>query len=384
MKFLPLIVRNLSRRKVRTLFTVLSVFIAFILYGVLVTLRVAFSYGVEVAGADRLVMIHKVSLIMPLPISYGGRIQATQGVADVAHATWFGGVYQDPTNFFPQMAVEPESYLRMYPEFVMPEAQRKAWFEDRTGAIAGRALANRFGWKVGDRIPIQGTIFRKASGGDTWEFTLDGIYDGDKEGVDTSGLFFQYDYLNEAREWGRDYVGWYVIRVTDPAQSAEIAGRIDALFANSPFETKTTTEKAFVQSFANQVGDIGAMMTAILVAVFFTILLVTGNTMAQSIRERTSELAVLKTLGYSNGLVLVLVLTESCLLAIAGGGLGLLASWWLVRQGDPTNGLLPAFFFPPRDLALGIALVLMLGFAAGFLPAFQAMRLRIVDALRRS
>ena len=385
MRFLPLIVKNLGRRKARTIFTLLSVLVAFILYGVLVTLRVAFSYGVEVAGADRLVLIHKVSLIMPLPISYEGRIRGVRGVRDLAHASWFGGIYKDPSNFFSQMSVEPGPYLRLYNEYVLPEDQKKAWIEDRTGAIAGRALADRFGWKVGDRIPIQGTIFRKRDGGgDTWEFTLRGIFDGDKDGVDLNVFLFQYAYLNEAREWGRDFVGWYVIRVDEPAESAQVAERVDALFANSPFETKTSTEKAFVQAFANQVGDIGAMMTAILVAVFFTILLVTANTMAQSIRERTSELAVLKTLGFSNGLVLTLVLVESCLIAVAGGGAGLLLSWWLVQQGDPTNGLLPAYFFPPRDLALGIALVLALGVASGLLPAIQAMRLKIVDALRRT
>jgi putative ABC transport system permease protein len=278
------------------------------------------------------------------------------------------------------MAVEPEEWLRMYPEYVLPEDQRKAWIADRTGAIAGRAVAERFGWQVGDRIPLQGTIFQ----GGTWEFTIDGIFDGDREGVDTNQFFFHNAYLWEKAAWGDGEVGWYIIRVEDPQQSAEVAQRVDALFANSPYETKTSTEKAFVQAFANQVGDIGAILTAILVAVFFTLLLVTGNTMAQSIRERTSELAVLKTLGYGNGLILALVLAESLSITVAGGGVGLLLAWLVSRQGDPTGGLLPAFFFPPKDMILGVALVFGLGIAAGLLPAVRAMRLRIVDALRRA
>jgi putative ABC transport system permease protein len=380
MRHVHLVWRNLLRRKTRTIFTFLSVMVAFVLFGVLATIRVAFSFGVDVAGADRLIMIHKVSFINFLPISYEERIKAVAGVRDATHATWFGGIYQDPSNFFSQMAVDPEPWLRMYPEFVLPDEQKRTWYANRTGAIAGRAVAERFGWRVGDRIPIQGTIFQ----GGVWEFTIDGIFDGDRDGVDTNQFFFHNKYLWEKAVFGEDLVGWYIIRVEDPKTSAEVAQRVDALFANSPYETKTSTEKAFVQSFANQVGDIGAILTAILVAVFFTILLVTGNTMAQSIRERTSELAVLKTLGYSNGLVLAMVLAESLAIAIAGGSIGLLLSWLISRQGDPTGGLLPAFFFPGRDLAIGVALVFGLGVASGLLPALRAMRLRIVDALRRT
>lgn len=380
MKHAPLIWRNLLRRKTRTIFAFLSVVIAFVLFGVLATIRVAFSYGIEVAGADRLIMVHKVSFINFLPVSYKERVKAVEGVRDATHATWFSGIYQDPSNFFAQMAVEPEEWLRMYPEYVLPGDQQKTWIADRTGAIAGRAVAERFGWNVGDRIPLQGTIFQ----GGTWEFTIDGIFDGNREGVDTNQLFFHNAYLWEKAAWSDGQVGWYIIRVDDPQQSAEVAQRIDALFANSPYETKTSTEKAFVQAFANQVGDIGTILTAILVAVFFTLLLVTGNTMAQSIRERTSELAVLKTLGFSNALILGLVLAESLVIAVTGGAVGLLLAWLVSRQGDPTGGLLPAFFFPPEDMVLGVALVVGLGIAAGLLPAVRAMRLKIVDALRRS
>ena len=383
MRFLPLIWRNLLRRKTRTTFTLLSIAVTFVLYGVLMVIRVAFTLGVDVVGADRLTTIHNVSIIQLLPESYLERIRAVPGVTQATHATWFGGVYQDPANFFAQMAVEPEDWLEMYPEFVVSDEVRAAWLADRTGAVVGRSLAERFDWSVGDRVPLQGTIFRPQDGG-AWEFNVVGFYEGAEPGVDTSQFFFHRDYLAEAfgdRPFG--LVGWYVERIADPERAAEVAETIDARFANSPAETKTATEKAFVQAFASQIGDIGSIMVAILVAVLFTILLVAGNTMAQSIRERTSELAVLKTLGFSNTRVVGLVLAESCVLAGVGGGIGLALAWAITQQGDPTNGMLPAFFLPTRDLALGAGLVVLLGLATGLVPAVQAMRLRIVDALRK-
>ncbi len=390
MKFLPLIWRNLLRRKLRTTFTALSVFVAFVLFGVLMAIRVAFTMGVDVAGADRMLIFHKTSIIMPLLASYRERIQATPGVAAVTSATWFGGIYQDPANFFAQFAIEPESYLAMYPEFVLPEDQKKAWFEDRTGAVIGRSLANRFGWKVGDRVPLQGTIWRMANGA-PWTFTIRGIYDVSVKGADDTQFLFNHEYLSEVARrqfgpngFGVSTVGWYIIRISDPEHAAEIAKRIDRQFENSQAETKTDTEKAFAQSFANQVGDIGSIMIAIAAAVFFTIVLVAGNTMAQSFRERIGELAVLKTLGFRNGLVMTLVLAESILLAMLGGGTGLLVGWLLTKGGDPTGGLLPSFFIRPKDLVLGGMLVLGLGLVSGVMPGIQATRLRIVDALRRN
>jgi len=384
MRFLPLVWKNLWRRKVRTIFTLACIFIAFLLFGVLMTIRAAFSFGVELAGLDRLIIIHKVSLIQPLPESYLGRLRVVPGVQAVTHNSWFGGIYQDPQNFFAQIALEPEVYFGMYPELRLPPDQMKAWLADRQGAVAGRATANRFGWKVGDRIPLQATIWMPKSGtGTTWEFNLVGIYDGDP-GVDTTNLFFRYDYLNENRREGDGLVGWYVVKIDDSSRSVELAQRFDDMFANSSAETKTTTEKGFVDSFAKQIGDIGAIMIAILSAVLFTMLLVAANTMAQSVRERTSELAVMKTLGFSNTAVLGIVLGESMFIAVLGGALGLGVAWLFVQQGDPTNGLLPAFFLPGRDIVTGASLMVVLGLLAGALPAAQAMRLRITDALRRN
>jgi putative ABC transport system permease protein len=383
MKFLPLAWQNLKRKKLRTFFTVGSIAVAFVLFGYLAAIRVGFSAGIDVTGADRLMVIHKVSIIQPLPISYRDQISRVPGVKEVSYANWFGGIYQDPKNFFAQMAVEPVSYLALYPELILPEAQRKAWLEDKTGAIVGRVTADRFGWKVGDKIPIQATAYRRKGNNPVWEFNLSGIYDGKEKGTDTSTFYFHYDYLNEGMGGNLGFVGWYMIRIADPARAQEVVDRIDNLFANSPAETKTQTEKALAQSFANQVGSIGQIISAILAAVFFTILLVAGNTMAQSVRERTNELAILKTLGFKSGQVMALVLIESCVIAAIGGLLGIGFAWLLIQKGDPTGGTLPVFYFPGKDMVLGVGIALALGIATGFLPALRAMRLRIVDALRR-
>jgi putative ABC transport system permease protein len=387
MKYFPLVWRNLMRHKFRTIVTMLSIVVAFLLFGVLMAIRAAFSMGVEVAGADRLSLIHRVSIIQLLPKSYGDRIRATEGVTDVTHANWFGAYYQDPNNsFFANMAVDPASWLRLYPEFEVPNDQQKAWVADRTGALVGVDTAKKYGWKVGDRIPLISPIYARPDGS-PWELTIDGIYDSTKPGVDKTQVFLHWDYLDQTygdTGFLNHQVGWYVIRVADPATSDQLAKRIDTMFANSEAETKTATEKAFISDFAKQVGDIGAIMTAIAAVVMFFILFVTGNAMAHSIRERTNELAVLKTLGFSEGRILTLVLLESCLIAIIGGGIGLLLAWTIISAGDPTGGLLPTFNFPVRDLGVGAGLVIALGLATGLLPAFQASRLKIVDALRRT
>jgi putative ABC transport system permease protein len=386
MKFLPLVLRNLLRKKIRTLFTVLSILVAFVLFGYLSAINMSFSLGVDVTGADRLLTIHKVSLIRALPLSHLQRLRTIPGVAQATHATWFGGKYQDEfEGRFAIMPVVPEEYLELYPEFLVPEEQKKAWLENRTGVMVGRKTADDFGWKLGDRVPIQGTIFRKADGSSTWEFTVEAIYEPAQAGVDDTQFLMHYDYFNEAREeFTRDLLGWFIVRIDDPENAKAIADRIDATFANSAYETETSTEKAFMQGFATQIGNIGKILRAVMSAVFFTILLVAGNTMAQSVRERTSELAVLKTLGFTDGKVLSLVLLESLALATIGGTLGLGIGWLLVLQGDPTGGALQFFFFPPRDLVLGATLAVALGLVSGVLPAIHAMRLRIVDALRRA
>ena len=385
MRYLHIVWRNLLRRKVRTIFTVLSIFVAFVLFGILMAVRAAFSMGIDLAGADRLMVLNKISLIMPLPSSYKEQVRGIEGVKDVTHANWFGGYYQETRNQFANMAVEPESWLRMYPEFVITEEEKAAWLADRQGAIVGADTAKRFGWKKGDRVPLQATIFRRPDGS-AWEFNISGIYDSPVKGTDKTQLFFHYAYLNESLRTMTlgNQVGWYVIKVNDPEQSPAIAKKIDQMYANSQTETKTDSEKAFVAGFAKQIGNISLITQLIAAAAIFMILIVTANTMAQSIRERTGELAVLKTLGFGDGRVLSMVLLESCLIALLGGGLGLAVSWLIVAGGDPTGGFLPMFYFPVKDLIAGVALVLLLGVVAGAFPAWQAGRLRIVDALRRN
>jgi putative ABC transport system permease protein len=382
-KYLYLIWSNFKRKKLRALLTLLSIIVAFLLFGYLAAIRTAFSQGIDVAGADRLIVRHKVSIIQLLPESYRARMEQVPGVEAAVHATWFGGIYQKPSNFFAQMPVEPEPFLDMYPEYLLSDEQRTAWLETRSGAIAGRVLAERFDWKVGDRIPINNPLWLKKDGSGAWAFDLVGIYDGKEKGTDTSQFFFRYDFFEETRGFGSGLVGWYTVRVDDPERAAETAADIDAEFANSQYETKAEPEGAFLQGFANQIGDIGFIMMAIVAAVFFTILLVAGNTMAYAVRERTNELAVLKAVGFTDRGVLGLVLGESFLLTALGGGIGLGLAWSLISMGDPTNGSLPVFYFPIRDLVVGILLIGVMALLAGILPARQAQRLQIADALRR-
>ena len=382
MKYLHLVWSNLQRKKLRSLLTLLSIVVTFVLFGYLSAIKQALTGGFDIAGADRLIVRHKVSIILFLPESYKARMERIPGVVLATHQTWFGGIYQDPKNFFMQTPVVPEEFLDMHPEFLLPPEQKQAWLHTRTGAIVGRKTAERFHWKLGDKIPIQSTIWAQKDGSRRWEFDIVGIYDGREKNTDTTLLLFRYDYFEEARQWSPGQVGWYTIRVKDPAQAAEVAKKVDAEFKNSSAETKTEPEGAFVQGWLSQVGDIVLITASILGAVFFTILLVTGNTMSQSVRERTGELGVLKAIGFTNGGVLALVMLESCLLALVGGALGLGLAWLTTSRGDPT-GMLPLFFLPHRDLLLGLGFSLALGAVAGVFPALQAMRLRVADALRR-
>lgn len=378
MKYVRIVVANLLRKKVRALLTVGSFAVALFLFGVLATIRTSFGGGVEVAGADRLAVINKTSLIMPLPISYRDRILAVPGVADVTYSTWFGGVYQDEKNFFPQFAVDADTWFRTYPEFVVPPEQLKAFRADRQGCVVGRGLAKRFGWRIGDRIPLRGTIWTG-----TWEFNLRGIYDGKRAEDDVNQFWFRYDYLEERRTFFKGLVGWYVVRVANPDDATKIVEEIDARFADSPYETSTQTERAFAAGFVKQMGNIEFLILSIGGVVFFTLLLVTGNTMAIAVRERTGELAVLKTLGYSDRAVLALVLAESATFAGVGGGIGLALAKGFTMGGDPTHGMLGNFYLSSGTLAFGFALAIAVGLAAGLPPALSAMRLDIVEALRR-
>jgi len=379
MKYRHLIFANLFRKKIRTTLTLGSFAVALFLFGLLATVRGAFNQGLEVAGANRLVVVNKVSIIQPLPISYKDKLERIPGVTLVTHANWFGGVYQDERNFFPQFAIEDETYRQMFTEFIVPEEQWNAFVGDREGAIVGENIAQRFHWKVGDRVPIKGTIFPG-----TWEFNIRGIYKGSRPQDDTTQFWFRYKYLEEREnQYWKGLIGWYTVRIDNPDNAIRVAGAIDEMFANSPWETKTETEKAFAAGFVKQAGNIEFLLVSIGSVVFFTLLLVTGNTMAIAVRERMRELAVLKAVGFSDNFVLSLVLGESLLLAAIGGGFGLALCKLFTLRGDPTGGMMPYFYLAPPVVILGLFSALAVGVVAGILPAWSAMRLRVVDALRR-
>jgi len=336
-----------------------------------------------VAGADRLLTMHKVSFTQLLPQSYENRIRAIDGVTDVSPQTWFGAWHQDERNQIPTFPVKPEPFLRMYPEYVVPEEQRLAWIADRSGILIGRGLADITGWKVGEAVPLRSAIWRRTDGSDVWDVTVRAIYDL-PQGGDTRQILMHQEYFEEGRSQARGLIGWYIVKVADVDRAAVVSRQIDLQFANSPAETKTSSERAMAQSFVNQVGNVGAILRAIVGAVFFTMLLVTANTMAQSVRERTTEIGVLKTLGFTNGGVLGLVLAEAVLVTVIGGALGLTGAWWLGVQFEPVfRQYLPGFRVPTDAIVFGTVFMVGLGLVAGAVPAAQAMRLRIVEALRR-
>ncbi len=386
MKYLHLIWAALFRRKTRTVFTLLSVLAAFLLFGMLDAVRTAFTAPPSAAGVSRLFVGSRVSIIQSLPQSLLPQIQALPGVDEVTYANWFGGYYQDPknVNVMFQIAIGPQ-YLDMHPEFVLPPAQRKAFDETRAGAVIGDTAARALGIKVGDRIPIRGSIFtNKDSGETTWTFDIVGIFKAaeEKQRGFENQLLFRWDYFDEGRAFGEGTVGWYIVRVSDPGESEKVAAAIDALSANSDHETSSQTEQAANLAFMKQIGDIGLIVGAIMAAVFFTLILLTGNTMAQAVRERIPELAVLKTLGFTNRSVLGLVLAESVLLVVLGGAIGLaLAQVMLPGLNAASGGRVN---FPPIGAStwlLGLALMVGIGLVVGVLPALRGMRLRIVDAL---
>lgn len=379
MKFLPLLLANLRRKKIRTVLTMGSFMVAMFLFGLLAAVRAGFRQGIDVAGSDRLVVIGRTGVIQPLPLPYLERIRRLPGVQDATHATWFGGVYQDVKNFFPQFVIEPEDWLRMYPEFKVAETEWRDFLADRQGIVIGAKLAQRFGWKVGDHVPLKAPGYL---GGNAWDFNVRGIYRGSRPQDDEGQLWLRHRYFYEkAPPYWQGIVGWYIVRVSDPTQALAVSRTIDAEFANSASETRTQTESAFAASFMQQMGNIEFLILAIGSIVFFTLLLVTGNTMAIAVRERTAELAVLKAVGYSDRFALGLVLAESLLIAAIGGALGL----WLARgmaAQDLTSGILP-MYLSPAALATGAAVALGTGLLAGLLPGVSAMRLQVTDALRR-
>jgi putative ABC transport system permease protein len=382
MKYLHLIWASLFRSKTRTLLTLLSVVTAFLLFGMLDSVRVAFNSSANVAGYDRLITTSKLSITQSLPYSLASQIASVPGVANVSYAQWFGGIYQDPKNFFPNFAVGP-GFMDLYPEYSLPPEQLQAFNAERTGAIVGEALAEQFGWKLGDTIPLQATIF-PTKGSNDWTFKLVGIFklaDRKRQGEERQ-LLFNWKYFDEANDYIKGQVNWFVLDLDDASQATAVARAIDALSDNSDHETKTQSEQAFNQAFVKQFADVGLIVTAIMSAVFFTLLLLTGNTMAQAVRERIPELAVLKTIGFTNRSVLWLVLAEAIALVVFGGAVGLgLAAVLMPAISASSNGIVQLSTVPTATWLLGLALMIGIGLVVGALPALRAMRLNIVDAL---
>ncbi len=384
MKYFPLIWATLWRKKTRTIFTLLSIIIAFLLFGVLETVDYAFAHPSNgITGADKLITTNKYSITLSLPISDAQQIRSIPGVAEVTWISWFGGYYRESKNFVFALPIDTDTYFNLHKdEFIVRDDEMQAYRNTRTGALVNSALMKKFGWKVGDKVPLHSTIWtQKKDGSLDWTFDIVGsvtVKDPTQAGAQASTLLFHYELFDEGRSFGKGDVGWFEERVSDPSQAAAISNRIDALFANSTNETKTQPANDFTMAFIKQFGDIGFVLRAILGAVFFTLLFLTGNTMMQSVRERIPELAVLKTVGFGNGKVLGLVLAESLLLCVIAAVVGLVLSYAalpIIKQG------LQGVELSPKALIPGIGVAVLLALIVGLPPALRAMRLNIVDAL---
>ncbi len=380
MKFLRLIVANLMRAKRRTVLTVFSIAIALFLFCTLRTVLTSLEASLRASDASRLVVRHGASLVFPLPLAYGDRLAQVPGVTGVTYGNWFGGYYQDPKNQFAQFAMDLHTFLDLFPEVLLSPSEAEAFRSERTACIVGRSLARKYGWKIGDQIPIVGTIYPGE-----WRFTLRGIFAGKTKDVDENGLFFHWDYLNESLpEVRRSQVGVYWLRIARADLAADVSRRVDALFENSPQPTKTETEKAFQAGFISMIGNIQLLLTIIGSAIVFAIMLVTINTMMMAARERTTEIAVMKALGYGDGLILRLVGGEALLLSLMGGILGCALAAVVFHESDFTaGGMFPNFRVLPETIAQGLVLAALMGVLSGIVPAWQAARLRIATALRR-
>jgi putative ABC transport system permease protein len=384
MSFLRLIGTALLRKKLRSLLTVAAIFIAFAIFGVLTSFRDALTSRADTASADRLIVTSKINFTLSLPLSYVRRAAQVEGVRTVAHATWFGGYYQAPRNMVVAFAVEPQAYLNAYPEYVLAQTSRERFLKDRAGIIIGKPLADKFGWKVGDRIPLKSNIFRQPDGSATWHFNVAGIVETARAGVDIKFAAFHHDYLDATRTSGRHMTGWLIVKARNPLENEQVARKIDAIFANSPFETDTKTEQAFNKAFTEQLGDLGFVVISIVGAAFFTILLIAGNSMMLTVRERTHEIGILKTIGFRARHIFFLVVGEAFALAAIGGVLGLAAASVVTAQiAEAMGGRIGVMVFSITTVFLGLGLVGAMGLATGLLPAWQVMRIDIVSALRR-
>ena len=382
MKFVGLILKSARRSKRRTALTMISVALAVFLFSALRAVLDGFDAVSAASSSTRLVTIRSTSMIFSMPSSHTELIKGTPDVQDITWASWFGGIYKDPKNFFGQFAVEPESYLRMYPEIVLEPDERQAFIEDRTGCIVGDGLAKKYGFKVGDKLTLQVGI--PVYGSRDFDFTIRGIYKANGAAVDNQSMMFQWKYADE-RSVAKGQIGWFISKIANPDRAAQVASAIDAKFANSSNETKTETEQAFSASFASMLGNLNLLLGSVALAVVLTTLFVAGNTMAMSVRERTTEIAVMRTLGFPAATIFVLVVGEGLVVSIAGGAAGAALSR-LIINGEAlglSGGFIPAFGVNNWNVVVGIGLSVLIGLLAAVIPATMASRLKIVDALRR-
>ena len=384
MKDLYLILKNLTRKPLRLFLTVFATFIAFMIFGTLTAFQQAFDSGVDLAADDRLVVVNKINFTQTLPIAYVNRVRAVEDVLAVTHLNWFGGYYQEPRDQFAMFAVDAENFLNVYDELIIGDAERDAWVANRQGLIAGKAIAERFGWQVGERIPVNSNIFSQRDGRTDWDFDVVGIYEGADPQTDTNGVYFHYEYFNETQSFGGDFIGFMGVRTSDPERNEAVIQAIDDMFANSPAETETVPEKAFNKAFIEQIGNLSLILTSVVLAAFFVILVIVGNSMILSIRERTKEIGVMKTIGFTSGRIFRMVLAESLLVALIGGVLGVMASGLMVSLVNNAPIQLPPLVLGGSIWAQALLFIAALGVITGIVPAMNALRLNIITALSRS
>ena len=384
MKDVYLILKNLTRKPLRLFLTVFATFIAFMIFGTLTAFQQAFDAGVDLAADDRLVVVNKINFTQSLPIAYVNRVRAVEDVEAVTHLNWFGGYYQEPRNQFAMFAVDAENFLTVYDELLVSDSERAAWIGNRQGLIAGKSIAENFGWQVGERIPVNSNIFSQRDGRTDWDFDVIAIFEGADPQTDTNSVYFHYEYFNETQSFGGDWIGFMGVRTSAPERNEAVIQAIDELFVNSPAETETVPEKAFNKAFIEQIGNLSLILTSVVLAAFFVILVIVGNSMILSIRERTSEIGVMKTLGFTSGRIFRMVLAESLLLALIGGVLGILASGAMVALVNQAPIQLPTLILGSSVWSQALAFMVVLGLITGIVPATSALRLNIITALSRS
>jgi len=383
-KDLYLILKNLTRKPLRLFLTVFATFIAFMIFGTLTAFQQAFDSGVDLAADDRLVVVNKINFTQTLPIAYVNRVRAVEDVIAVTHLNWFGGYYQEPRDQFAMFAVDAENFLNVYDEIIVSDAEQSAWIANRQGLIAGKSIAERFGWQVGERIPVNSNIFSQRDGRTDWDFDVVAIYEGADPQTDTNGVYFHYEYFNETQSFGGDFIGFMGVRTSDPQLNEAVIAAIDDMFANSPAETETVPEKAFNKAFIEQIGNLSLILTSVVLAAFFVILVIVGNSMILSIRERTREIGVMKTLGFTSGRIFRMVLVESLLVALIGGVLGVMASGLMVKLVNEAPIQLPPLLLGGSIWVQALVFIAALGFVTGIVPAMNALKLNIITALSRS